>query len=88
VWIERQGSLSSVWRTAPQSASRPSSLARRWTLDRRGMGRDQNGLGLCNITKCCTEVCPATGSIPESTRLRRDVKEQRSVGAAQPRYVY
>ena len=23
------------------------------------MLRDRQGLGLCNITKCCTEVCPA-----------------------------
>jgi succinate dehydrogenase / fumarate reductase iron-sulfur subunit len=26
--------------------------------DRRDMIRSQAGLGLCNITKCCTEVCP------------------------------
>ena len=29
------------------------------TLDRRDLIREQGGLGLCNITKCCTEVCPA-----------------------------
>jgi succinate dehydrogenase / fumarate reductase, iron-sulfur subunit len=28
------------------------------TLDRKDAARDQFGLGLCNITKCCTEVCP------------------------------
>jgi succinate dehydrogenase / fumarate reductase iron-sulfur subunit len=28
------------------------------TLDRRDMAQEENGLGLCNITKCCTEVCP------------------------------
>ena len=28
------------------------------TLDRRDMAQDENGLGFCNITKCCTEVCP------------------------------
>jgi len=28
------------------------------TLDRRPMLREQHGLGMCNITKCCTEVCP------------------------------
>ena len=28
------------------------------TLDRREQLREQHGLGLCNITKCCTEVCP------------------------------
>ncbi len=27
-------------------------------LDRTGMLKDQHGLGLCNITKCCSEVCP------------------------------
>jgi succinate dehydrogenase / fumarate reductase iron-sulfur subunit len=26
--------------------------------DRLKFLRDQGGLGLCNITKCCTEVCP------------------------------
>ncbi|KJF24184.1 succinate dehydrogenase/fumarate reductase iron-sulfur subunit [Rhodococcus sp. ACPA4] len=28
------------------------------TADRRDAAQDQSGLGLCNITKCCTEVCP------------------------------
>ena len=27
-------------------------------LDRRDLTRDEGGLGYCNITKCCTEVCP------------------------------
>jgi len=26
--------------------------------DRRGAARSKHGLGYCNITKCCTEVCP------------------------------
>ena len=26
--------------------------------DRRDLLQDRQGLGLCNITKCCTEVCP------------------------------
>lgn len=26
--------------------------------DRRDLAQDESGLGLCNITKCCTEVCP------------------------------
>src|SRR5690348_8694075 len=26
--------------------------------DRRQAAREDHGLGLCNITKCCTEVCP------------------------------
>ncbi|MDV7356199.1 succinate dehydrogenase/fumarate reductase iron-sulfur subunit [Rhodococcus oxybenzonivorans] len=28
------------------------------TADRRNASQDEFGLGLCNITKCCTEVCP------------------------------
>jgi succinate dehydrogenase / fumarate reductase, iron-sulfur subunit len=28
------------------------------TNDRRELLRERMGLGLCNITKCCTEVCP------------------------------
>jgi len=28
------------------------------TNDRRRLVREKMGLGLCNITKCCTEVCP------------------------------
>jgi succinate dehydrogenase / fumarate reductase iron-sulfur subunit len=28
------------------------------TLDRRDLIRRQMGIGFCNITKCCTEVCP------------------------------
>ncbi len=28
------------------------------TRDRRPLLREQMGLGLCNITKCCTEMCP------------------------------
>ena len=26
--------------------------------DRKHMAQDEHGLGYCNITKCCTEVCP------------------------------
>ncbi|RMI34037.1 succinate dehydrogenase/fumarate reductase iron-sulfur subunit [Nocardia stercoris] len=26
--------------------------------DRRDLAQDELGMGLCNITKCCTEVCP------------------------------
>jgi succinate dehydrogenase / fumarate reductase iron-sulfur subunit len=26
--------------------------------DRRNIAQDDFGLGFCNITKCCTEVCP------------------------------
>ena len=28
------------------------------TLDRTDLVIDEGGIGLCNITKCCTEVCP------------------------------
>jgi len=28
------------------------------TADRRRTAQDDHGLGYCNITKCCTEVCP------------------------------
>jgi len=27
-------------------------------LDRKSAAQDEYGLGMCNITKCCTEVCP------------------------------
>ena len=27
-------------------------------LDRKKMVQEERGLGYCNITKCCTEVCP------------------------------
>lgn len=27
-------------------------------LDRSRTAQDEHGLGFCNITKCCTEVCP------------------------------
>ena len=26
--------------------------------DRKDLAQDEHGLGICNITKCCTEVCP------------------------------
>ena len=45
------------------------------TIDRRAQIRDQGGIGLCNITKCCTEVCPEhihitdNGIIPLKERL-------------------
>ncbi len=28
------------------------------TIDRKRQAQDEHGLGMCNITKCCTEVCP------------------------------
>ena len=27
-------------------------------VDRKKIAQDEHGLGYCNITKCCTEVCP------------------------------
>jgi succinate dehydrogenase / fumarate reductase iron-sulfur subunit len=27
-------------------------------LDRKRTAQEEHGLGYCNITKCCTEVCP------------------------------
>ncbi len=45
------------------------------TRDRSEFAREQAGVGLCNITKCCTEVCPEhihitdNGIIPMKERL-------------------
>jgi 4Fe-4S dicluster domain len=36
------------------------------TLDRRKMAQRDEGLGYCNITKCCTEVCPESIHITEN----------------------
>ena len=36
------------------------------TNDRRQLVQDQMGLGLCNITKCCTEVCPENIKITDN----------------------
>jgi succinate dehydrogenase / fumarate reductase iron-sulfur subunit len=36
------------------------------TLDRRPLLREQLGLTLCNITKCCTEVCPVGITITDN----------------------
>ncbi len=44
------------------------------TLDRRDLIREQGGLGLCNITKCCTEVCPAYIKITDNAII--PMKEQ------------
>ncbi len=44
-------------------------------LDRRELVRDEAGVGMCNITKCCTEVCPEhihitdNGIIPLKERM-------------------
>ena len=45
------------------------------TVDRTEFVRNQAGIGLCNITKCCTEVCPEhinitdNGIIPMKERM-------------------
>ncbi|HSK27540.1 MAG TPA: succinate dehydrogenase/fumarate reductase iron-sulfur subunit [Jiangellales bacterium] len=36
------------------------------TNDRRKLAQEQAGLGLCNITKCCTEVCPENIKITDN----------------------
>ncbi len=36
------------------------------TLDRRELLKDKFGLGFCNITKCCTEVCPENITITDN----------------------
>ncbi len=48
------------------------------TLDRRPMLKDEFGIGYCNITRCCTEVCPEhivitdNGIIPLKERVADD----------------
>ncbi|RAV18181.1 succinate dehydrogenase/fumarate reductase iron-sulfur subunit [Mycolicibacterium sp. GF69] len=45
------------------------------TGDRRDLAQDDAGIGMCNITKCCTEVCPEhititdNGIIPMKERV-------------------
>jgi succinate dehydrogenase / fumarate reductase iron-sulfur subunit len=36
------------------------------TLDRRREAQDHHGIGMCNITKCCTEVCPENIKITDN----------------------
>ncbi len=48
------------------------------TLDRRELLKDEFGIGYCNITRCCTEVCPEhinitdNGIIPMKERVADD----------------
>ena len=49
------------------------------TNDRRQLVREREGLGLCNITKCCTEVCPEHIKITDNAII--PLKE-RVVGAS------
>ena len=54
-----RGAQARVLRAALLHQGRPSSTCTRSTrVDRREFVRTQAGIGLCNITKCCTEVCP------------------------------
>jgi succinate dehydrogenase / fumarate reductase, iron-sulfur subunit len=39
------------------------------TLDRRQSAQEQHGLGFCNITKCCTEVCPEQIKITDNALI-------------------
>ena len=39
------------------------------TADRRAIAQDDFGLGLCNITKCCTEVCPENIHITDNALI-------------------
>jgi succinate dehydrogenase / fumarate reductase iron-sulfur subunit len=39
------------------------------SADRRRAAQDEHGLGLCNITKCCTEVCPAHIKITDNALI-------------------
>jgi succinate dehydrogenase / fumarate reductase iron-sulfur subunit len=39
------------------------------TADRRDLAQDEEGLGYCNITKCCTEVCPENIHITDNALI-------------------
>jgi succinate dehydrogenase / fumarate reductase iron-sulfur subunit len=39
------------------------------TLDRRNQAQEEHGLGYCNITKCCTEVCPESIKITDNALI-------------------
>jgi len=49
------------------------------TSDRRELLRQRMGIGLCNITKCCTEVCPEDIHITDNAiiPLKERVADQR-----------
>ena len=59
------------------------------TLDRKELIKHKAGLGFCNITKCCTEVCPEhihitdNAIIPLKERDRHRVPRPRGVGVAE-----
>jgi succinate dehydrogenase / fumarate reductase iron-sulfur subunit len=39
------------------------------TADRREAAQEEHGLGYCNITKCCTEVCPENIKITDNALI-------------------
>ncbi|MGH3677128.1 MAG: succinate dehydrogenase/fumarate reductase iron-sulfur subunit [Mycobacterium sp.] len=39
------------------------------TLDRPVSAQEEHGLGMCNITKCCTEVCPENIKITDNALI-------------------
>ena len=39
------------------------------TLDRQEQAQEEHGLGFCNITKCCTEVCPENIKITDNALI-------------------
>jgi succinate dehydrogenase / fumarate reductase, iron-sulfur subunit len=49
------------------------------TVDRRNVVREHGGLGLCNVTKCCTEVCPGGITITDNAiiPMKEQVVDQR-----------
>ena len=47
----------------------PLDAAREAGLDRRRTAQDEHGLGYCNITKCCTEVCPEQIKITDNALI-------------------
>ena len=59
------------------------------TLDRRELVKDEFEIGLCNITKCCTEVCPENihitdnGIIPLKERVADDLLRPGPLGREQ-----
>ena len=59
------------------------------TLDRRELVKDEFKIGLCNITKCCTEVCPESihitdnGIIPLKERVADDYLRSGALAGAE-----
>ena len=55
---DHEENKNAVRRAAVPDADRRAGHAPADTADRREIAQDEFGLGFCNITKCCTEVCP------------------------------